>query len=541
MLRQFISRSAREFFKGFKQKCGNLRYSTESFAQEPSTARALVPKKSRWFRRTLVCAVFAGVGIWVTDMWINDDFDSVYEYWRKRLPMEERINRPKVVIIGSGWGGMSVLRKLHTDKYNVTMVSPNNYFLFTPLLASTTSGLLEERSILESVRRYCNKEGKDEVRFVEMEVTEVDPVGQKVICEDKSRVRGKVSKIELEYDYLVMAPGAKPATFNIPGVEENAICMKTIADSRNIRDRVIDCFETASIPGQSPDEISRLLHFVVVGGGPSGVEYTAELHDFVKNDLKKTYPDVSSNVRISLVEALPKILPMFDSMLIDYVEKRFREKLNIDVWTKYMVNRIEERSMVVKKQDTGEVISIPFGMLVWVTGNSPRSITLDLIEKLGPSFQPTRRGLNIDDHLRVVGTTNIFSIGDCTFRPGYPATAQVASQQGYYLARLFNQYANFLAEQRVSHPDQSTGNADVFSSVLGEHNKFIFKSLGSLAYIGENSAIADLGSKGKSKGFATWILWRSVYLSKLLSLRNRISVLSDWCKVTLFGRDVSRG
>jgi len=170
--------------------------------------------------------------------------------------------------------------------------------------------------------------------------------------------QGAVSEVDIPYDYLVVAVGAETATFGIPGVAENSVYMKSVEDSAKIRNRIMDCFETAVIPGQPEDEIRRLLHFVVVGGGPSGVEYTAELHDFVERDVKQAFPAVADKVKITLVEALPHILNMFDARLIDYVEKRFDTTPGMNLMLKSQVTSVEPKNIKVKQD--GEVKDVPY-------------------------------------------------------------------------------------------------------------------------------------------------------------------------------------
>lgn len=388
---------------------------------------------------------------------------------------------------------------------------------------------------MEPVRHYLKRQGA-EAKFIEMEATSIDPVSRKIHCVDNSDVKGIISEIDIDYDYLIIAVGSETATYNIPGVKEHSIFMRSIEDSQLIRQRVIDCFETSTIPGQPEDEINRLLHFIVVGGGPAGVEFTAELYDFIKKDLKKAFPEVSNKVRISILEALPQILPSFDKTLVEYVEKKFRDTRRIDVMTKSMVTGVNEDHIIVKETD-GKLKHIPYGCLLWVAGNAPRKIVKDLMIKLGKENHPNPRGLNIDDHLRVKGADGIFAIGDAsasTFAP----TAQVASQQGYYLARLMNRISEELHEDAIKRKQGIPSN--LAESKLNDSNKFDYKHWGSLAYVGDNRAIADLTSY-KSSGLITFVFWRSVYVSKLLSTRNRLYVLNDWIRAALFGRDISRG
>jgi NADH:ubiquinone reductase (non-electrogenic) len=137
-----------------------------------------------------------------------------------------------------------------------------------------------------------------------MECVKIDPKTNTIHCVDNSEIKGKVSEIDIKYDQLVVAVGAETATFGIPGVRENTQYMKSVEDTMKIRNRIMDCLETAAIPGQPADEVDRLLHFVVVGGGPAGVEFAAELHDFLQRDVKPAFRELAPKVKITLVEGL---------------------------------------------------------------------------------------------------------------------------------------------------------------------------------------------------------------------------------------------
>jgi NADH:ubiquinone reductase (non-electrogenic) len=172
---------------------------------------------------------------------------------------------------------------------------------------------------------------------------------------DNSEIKGAVSSTTISYDYLVYAVGAEVQTFNIPGVKEHACFMKELHDAEKMQRGFMDCMildilfrdfahkapglETAAFPGQLPEEIDRLLHMVVVGGGPTGVELSGELHDFLEDDLKMWYPELAGRIRITLVEALPSVLPTFSKQLIDYTESTFKES-KIEVLTKTMVKEV---------------------------------------------------------------------------------------------------------------------------------------------------------------------------------------------------------
>jgi NADH:ubiquinone reductase (non-electrogenic) len=474
----------------------------------------------KWLRRFGAAGVI-WAGLFVADTLLNDEVDVVFtDKFRSKVPEEERKKRPKVVVLGSGWGALSMIRKLHADAFQVTIVSPRNYFLFTPLLASTTVGTLHQRSIVEPIRQFCLRSDAAEAKFIEAECTEVDFAKRKVKCVDNSSVQGSLTEFDLDYDHLVIAVGAESATFNIPGVKEHAIFMKEIKHSYSIRDKILDCLETANIPGQPDDEIDRLLHFVVVGGGPSGIEFSAELHDFLKADVTKNYPEQSKRVKLTLVEALPHVLTMFDASLINETERAFQRQ-NIQLLLNAQVKAVEEKRMLIKKKD-GTEFYMPFGALVWVTGNTPRKLVRDAIVQIGPQFQNDKRGLKVDTHFRVLGAKNVWSIGDCAVST-CPPTAQVAYQQGTYLGRLFNSLSDdfYRAKEDPSKVD--------LDGVVSAAPSFVYRHFASLAYIGEHQAIAQMsvGQDRKNVDFygqSVFWLWRSVYFSKLLSYKNRFMV-----------------
>lgn len=474
-----------------------------------------------------------------------------------QLPFDPE--KKTLVVLGSGWGASSLLKTLDTTDYNVVVVSPKNFFLFTPLLPSVAVGTLSPRSIIQSTR-YITRHKARSVSVIEAEATDVDPVNKTVTFVDNSDIKAAAGNKTLKYDYLVYAVGAETQTFNIPGVKEHAVFMKELHDAERMQRQFMDCVETAAFPGQSPEEVDRLLHMVVVGGGPTGVELSGELHDFLEDDLKSWYPELAGKIRISLVEALPSVLPMFSKQLIDYTESTFKES-KIDILTKTMVKEIKENSVVLQMPDKS-IKEVPCGLVIWAAGNRSRKLTMDLMSKF-PEAQTVRRGLTVDDHLRIMGSEDIFAIGDCTATL-YAPTAQVASQQGAYLARVFHQIArrDSLADRlKVLETVQTTGAYEqagegmdqqkvekeirLLQSQVAKINPkaFQYSHQGSLAYIGSDKAIADLpfmNGNVATGGVATFLFWRSAYLSTLFSLRNRTLVASDWLKVKLFGRDVSR-
>jgi len=471
----------------------------------------------------------------------------IYRSWSNRHPPQQLDYDPtkkRLVVLGNGWASTSFLKGIDTTDYNVTVVSPRNFFLFTPLLPSVTVGTVDARSILEPTR-FITRHKARSVEVYEGEAESVDPVNKTVTFSDTSKVQGEIEVTTIPYDELVYAVGAENNTFGIPGVSEHACFLKEIQDAEKIRKKLMDCIETATFKDQPDSEIDRLLHMVVVGGGPTGVEYAAELHDFLVEDLQNWYPEIAGRVKITLVEALPSVLPMFSKQLIDYTTSSMQGN-KIDVLTRTMVKKVEAKKLVALDANKNP-IEIPYGLLVWATGNTARPVTKSLMNALGEP-QKGKRGLAVDEFMKVAGADSIWALGDCTQTP-YAPTAQAASQQGQYLARIFNDLAKrsrieaALSEAQTA---RDSARAEKLQREFAKASKtlpFHYSHQGSLAYIGSEKAIADVpfgNGTISTGGFATMLFWRSAYASQLFSLRNRTLVLTDWVKTKVLGRDVSR-
>ncbi|KAF2303447.1 hypothetical protein GH714_018419 [Hevea brasiliensis] len=525
--------------------------------------------------------------------------------------------KKKVVVLGTGWAGTSFLKKLNSPSYDVQVISPRNYFAFTPLLPSVTCGTVEARSIVEPIRNIVRKKNVD-ICFWEAECFKIDAENKKVYCRSNqnANMNGK-EEFVVEYDYLVIAMGARPNTFNTPGVMEYCNFLKEVEDAQKIRRSVIDNFEKASLPNLSDEERKRILHFVVVGGGPTGVEFAAELHDFVNEDLIKIYPSAKDFVKITLLEAADHILNMFDKRITDFAEEKFRRD-GIDVKLGSMVVKVSDKDISTKVRGSGETTSIPYGMVVWSTGIGTHPVIRDFMRQIG---QNNRRALATDEWLRVEGFNNVYALGDCAtinqrkvmedisaifkkadkdnsgtltvkefqevindicerypqvelylknkkmrnivdllkeakgdvakesielnieeFKTALsevdsqmknlPATAQVASQQGTYLANCFNRMEE--VENNPEGPLRFRGE--------GRHRfrPFRYKHLGQFAPLGGEQTAAQLPGDWVSIGHSTQWLWYSVYASKQVSWRTRALVVSDWTRRFIFGRDSSR-
>uniref|UniRef100_A0A0E0LR40 NADH:ubiquinone reductase (non-electrogenic) n=1 Tax=Oryza punctata TaxID=4537 RepID=A0A0E0LR40_ORYPU len=505
--------------------------------------------------------------------------------------------KKKVVVLGTGWGGTTFLRNLDSRLYDVQVISPRNYFAFTPLLPSVTCGTVEPRSVVEPIRRILEKKGGD-IKFCEAECFKIDSANKKIHCRSNigTNLDGN-GEFLVDYDYLVIAVGARSNTFNTPGVEENCYFLKEVEDAQKIRRNVMDCFERASLPYLNEEERKKNLHFVVVGGGPTGVEFAAELHDFVTEDLSKLYPSIQHLVKISLIEAADHILTMFDKRITEFAEDKFGRD-GIDVKTGYKVVKVAKDAITMQNPATGD-IAVPYGMAVWSTGIGTRPFISEFMKQIG---QGKRRVLATDEWLRVRECDDVYAVGDCAtinqrrvmddiseiFRvadkdnsgtltvkeiqdvlddiyvrypqvelylksrqmngiadlvrtakgdaekesvelnieefkkalslvdsqvKNLPATAQVASQQGQYLARCFNKMKD--AEENPEGPIRIRGE--------GRHRfrPFRYRHLGQFAPLGGEQTAAQLPGDWISIGHSTQWLWYSVYAtSKFLNFYN---------------------
>ncbi|MBI2428436.1 MAG: FAD-dependent oxidoreductase [Ignavibacteriales bacterium] len=409
-----------------------------------------------------------------------------------------KYKKQRLVILGSGFASFSTLKNIDTELYDVIVVSPRNHFLFTPLLPSTTVGTIEFRSIIEPVRT-----AKENITFYHAFCTHINHEEKVINC--KNALDG--NEFSLQFDILVIGVGAISNTYGIEGVEKFTLPLKELSDARAIRQRIIENFERASTPGLQFEERKRLLHFVVVGGGPTGVEFAAELHDFLTEDLVDSYPAMVPDVDITLLEAGDQILNTFDAALSEYTVKNFQRQ-KISVRLQSQVAKVEEKELILKDGS-----HVPYGLLVWSTGNTQTPLIKSL-----PFEKDRASRLVTDEYFHLKGFHHIYAFGDCATIEGeaLPATSQVAQQEGYYLARSLNA----LAKNKPVRP-------------------FRYKHYGMLAYIGSNKALADL-PQVKGKGFSTWLFWRSAYLTKLVRWKNKILVIFDWTKAFIFGRDASR-
>ena len=364
----------------------------------------------------------------------------------------------KIVILGTGWGSHSFLKTVDATKYDITVISPRNYFTFTPMLAASAVGTVEFRSIIEPIRN-----ANPFADYLEASATAIDTKNKLVSCQSV-RCEGTacdITDFDVPYDHLLVAVGATTNTFGIKGVREYCQFLKQIDDASNLRRAIASCFERANIPNMSEEEMRSTLSFIVVGGGPTGVEFISELRDWIEIEGRRYYSRLLKYVQLTLVEASSSILAVFDeSLQKEALEKLMQRRTTLvsdgiirkEMTTIKLKAGVKEVGEKAIELSSGE--KIPYGFCLWAAGNGPIPLVLETIRAIDQqqALQSQARGrLVTDPWLRVLGAPGVFSIGDCAIIDGapLPATAQVASQEGSYLGRLFSKGFNFGADSSV--------------------------------------------------------------------------------------------
>eukprot|EP01024_Parvocaulis_polyphysoides_P073525 TRINITY_DN9468_c1_g1_i5.p1 TRINITY_DN9468_c1_g1~~TRINITY_DN9468_c1_g1_i5.p1 ORF type:complete len:604 (+),score=96.75 TRINITY_DN9468_c1_g1_i5:111-1922(+) len=538
--------------------------------------------------------------------------------WPEFQSQDDSLGKERVVILGSGWGAASFLKNLPesaTQNYEFIVVSPRNYFLYTPLLPAVATGTMEERSIVEPIRNLALHKAK----YFEAIAQEID-VQTKTITACFPKDAGfPEACFRVQYDQLVVAVGSVNNTFGIKGVDEYCYYFKTVEDANKVRLRVSECFERAALPYASKEERERLLSFVIVGGGPTGVEVAAELHDMITQDLHKLYPRLIPYVRIRVIELMSHVLNMYDRKISEYTAQQFSRN-GIDLVLNTKVSGVKEGYVTIVDKEQRET-EIPFGACIWATGIAKNPLVQQIQQQI--PGQDHFRSIITDRYLRVKGSNgSMWAIGDAatiaqeqalqyadqlfekadvnndgklqlqeirqllkdaseefphlqehalfldmkygvnrfgglvkqafqkkstpveelaeyselTKEEFYellkkidnglralPATAQVAGQQGKYLAQI-------LGNNKIQSGDE----------LPKEVHQFGYMHKGSLAYIGADKAVIDAPQIGPIFGLGAGLVWKGFETYSQFSLKNRCLVALDWVRSKVFGRDVSR-
>ncbi|HYB69781.1 MAG TPA: NAD(P)/FAD-dependent oxidoreductase [Candidatus Bathyarchaeia archaeon] len=412
---------------------------------------------------------------------------------------------PRIVILGGGFAGVTAALEIARRcagllPVHVTLISNQNFFLFTPMLAEAATGAVEPRHILYPIRPLCGAWG---VEFGEMHVEAIDLERRRVtVRHHRSPIRQ-----QLHYDKLVLALGATPNVAIAPGAAEHALTFKNVGDAIQIRNRVIELFEAAAL-SEDPWARRRLLTFVVVGAGHAGTELVAAVEELARGILLRHYPAIPrETVRLVLVGSA--VLPQTATNLASYTKEQL-VKRGIELETARAA-RVSQEGLHL--QD-GRLI--PSHCVIWTAGNqvSPVISALPL-----PKTKDGR--VKVNEFFEVDGARDVYALGDNAAQidrhssAPYVATAQVALRQGRALA------------------------GQIEAVLTGRPRKaFDFKLLGEMVPLSRHKAVADLSGL-KLVGFPAWFMWKTVYMLKLPTWAARIRVVLDWTVELLFDRDVS--
>ncbi len=425
------------------------------------------------------------------------------------------IQLKRILILGGGFAGVEVLRELQNAFQNdvsidITLVSRDNFFLFTPMLPEVSSGMIETRHIVTPVRVFCKR-----AKFYEANVQSIDLQSKEVVI---THAIGKQTEpvdwhsYILKYDYLVLALGSETNFFGMNDVAKHALTIKSLGDAIVLRNHIINMLEQADLEHENEPLEKSLMTFVVVGGGFAGVETVGELNDFVRDSIKNFYHNIESEyARIILVNAGERLLPEVTEDLAQFALQKLRES-GVEV----MLNtRVTGATIDSVKLHDGTIISSH--TLIWAGGVIPDRLIANLRcdhDKIGR--------IAVDNSLEVRGYTGVFALGDCasvtdpnTGKP-YPPTAQHALRQGKVAAK------NII-------------------SAIREEDKIVFdySTKGMMAKIGKRNGVGILFGR-KVQGFTAWWLWRSYYLANLPTVEKKLRVMVDWAIDLFFKRDVTR-
>lgn len=394
-------------------------------------------------------------------------------------------NHYNVVIIGAGFAGLEAAKKLGKNNIETLVVDRTNHHLFQPLLYQVATAALSPADIAIPIRSVLKNYHSVEVIMSNAE--KIDVPKRKVILNDG----------EVTFNYLIIATGARHSYFGKDSWEKFAPGLKTLNDALSIREKILYALEEAE-KIREPEQRKKYLTYVVVGGGPTGVEMAGAISEIIKKTIAKEFRNIKYNeTKVILVEAMDRILSSFDKELSERAKKDLQE-LNVDVRLKTLVTDVSEKGVTLNEE------FIETSNIIWAAGNNASP----LLKSLGTTLDKAGRVIVNDDY-SIKEDRNIFVLGDASAgkdKKGnqLPGTCPVAMQHGRYAAKII---INNLSPDKRKH--------------------FVYIDKGSMATIGKAKAIAQIGSI-KLKGYIAWLSWCFLHIFYLIGFRNRFRVMAEW-------------
>lgn len=400
---------------------------------------------------------------------------------------EKTSYQKRVVIVGAGFSGLTLAKKLSSKYFQVVLLDKNNYHQFQPLLYQVATAGLEPSSISFPLRKIFQKRKNVFIRIAEV----------RSVTTESNFVQTSIG--DINYDYLVLASGAETNYFGMDDLHQNAFSMKSVSEALLLRNTLLQNYEQA-LTSKSEEERSALLNIVIVGGGPTGVELAGAIAEMKNKILPKDYPEINfAQMNVYLMEAAPRLLNGMSEASGKKVEQ-YLTSLGVHVQTGTSVKNYNGHTVSLNDGNT-----LYSRCLIWAAGVKGAAFN-GLPEA---SVFPNKRIL-VDDFNRIEGLQNVFAIGDVALmksgmnQKGHPQVAPVAMQQAALLAK------NLLSTEQKK-----------------ELKPFVYKDKGSMATVGRNLAVAELG-KIKMKGFIAWMVWMMVHLMSIIGVKNRLFILINW-------------